>query len=105
MKKGLHVLQALPEEVASLYGSFPPELYSSLDGLVPESDLGKAKHRVPTEYSKLPEQAVAGASEAQFNRAFSVRSWATFLLTTDVIRISLQFLLLEFVRMSCNMVY
>lgn len=64
----------LPEEVASLYGSFPPQLYPSLEGFVPQPDLDKAQHRVPAEYSKLPQQAVAGATETHFRWAFSVRT-------------------------------
>lgn len=68
------VLQALPEEIASLYGSFPVELHTLLEGLVPQPDMDLAKHRVPAEYSKLPKQDIAGATEAQFRWAFSVRS-------------------------------
>ncbi len=67
--------QVLPEEVPSLYGSFPEELYGALQGSVAECDLRKAKQRAPTEYAKIKDiQIIGTATEADFRWAISVRA-------------------------------
>ncbi|CAL8472140.1 g11682 [Coccomyxa elongata] len=66
-------LQVLPEHVPSLYGCFPEDLYSALQGSVPEVDLRKARHRAASEYTKIKEfGCVNNVTEDQFSWAISV---------------------------------
>ncbi|KAK9905452.1 hypothetical protein WJX75_000150 [Coccomyxa subellipsoidea] len=66
-------LQVLPEEVPSLYGCFPENLYNALQGSVAECDLSKARQRAATEYAKIKDtQTIGDATEADFRWAISV---------------------------------
>ncbi|BDA47418.1 probable ribulose-1,5 bisphosphate carboxylase/oxygenase large subunit [Coccomyxa sp. Obi] len=74
-------LQVTPEHVPSLYGCFPKDLYSDLQGSVPEIDLRKARHRAATEYTKIKDsgclKTVTGdkfswAISVVHSRAFSI---------------------------------
>ncbi len=67
--------QVLPEHVPSLYGCFPEDLYSALQGSVPEVDLRKARHRAASEFTKIKEfGCVSDVTEDQFSWAISVRA-------------------------------
>lgn len=67
--------QVLPEHVPSLYGCFPEDLYSTLQGCVPEVDLRKARHRAATEYGKIKESgSLKNVTEDKFSWAISVRT-------------------------------